>query len=163
MSSLAIAKNTVASVHYRGTLTRNGEEFDNSEGREPLTFLVGHRQMIPGFEAALIGKVAGDKLKVDLAPEDAYGERDSEAVQEVPLAQLPDGIKVGDRLAAQAPNGQVIPLSVTAVNEETATLDMNHELAGETLTFEIEVIEVREASAEEVTHGRVHNPGGHQH
>ena len=77
MSSLAITENTVASVHYRGTLTRNGEEFDNSEGREPLTFLVGHRQMIPGFEAALIGKVAGDKLKVDLAPEDAYGERDS--------------------------------------------------------------------------------------
>ena len=155
MSVLVIAENTVTSVHYRGTLTRNGEEFDNSEGREPLTFLVGHQQMIPGFETALIGKVAGDKVTVDLVPADAYGERDPQAVQEVPLSQLPDGVKVGDRLAAQAPTGEVIPLSVTAISDEYATLDMNHELAGESLTFNIEVIEVREASAEEVANSQV--------
>ena len=163
MSTIAIAENTVASVHYRGTLTKNGEEFDNSEGREPLTFLVGHRQMIPGFEAALMGKVAGDKVNVNLSPEDAYGERDDSAVQIVPLTQLPDGIKVGDRLAAQTPDGHMIPLSVTEVNDESATLDMNHELAGEALTFDIEVIEVRQASEEEIAHGHVHGPGGHHH
>ena len=163
MSNIIIVENTVTSVHYRGTLTRNGDEFDNSEGRDPLTFLVGHRQMIPGFEAALIGKVAGDKVKFELTPEQAYGEKDPEAIQVVPLSQLPEGLKAGDKLAAQAPNGQVIPLSVTEVNEDTATLDMNHELAGESLTFEVEVIEVREATTEEIAHGHVHGRGGHDH
>jgi FKBP-type peptidyl-prolyl cis-trans isomerase SlyD len=163
MSDIAIKENTVASVHYRGTLTKNGEEFDNSEGREPLTFMVGFRQMIPGFEAALMGKTAGEKVKFDLTAEQAYGERDSEAVQVVPLDQLPDGVKVGDQLAAETPDGHVIPLSVTSVSEESATLDMNHELAGEGLTFEVEVIEVREATEEEVSHGHVHGPGGHHH
>ncbi len=163
MSTTKIEQNTVATVHYRGTLTESGNEFDNSYDREPLSFLVGFGQMIPGFEAALIGKSVDDAVTFELAPEDAYGQRDPDAVQEVPLSQLPDQIKPGDRLAAQAPDGNVIPLTVTAINEETATLDMNHELAGETLTFEVKVIEVRAATEEELSHGHVHGPGGHQH
>ena len=163
MSDITIKENTVVSVHYRGTLTKNGEEFDNSDGKDPLTFMVGFRQMIPGFEAALMGKTAGDHVKFDLTSDQAYGERDPEAVQVVPLEQLPDGVKAGDQLAAQTPDGHVIPLSVTNVSEESATLDMNHELAGEDLTFEVEVIEVREATEEEVSHGHVHGPGGHDH
>jgi FKBP-type peptidyl-prolyl cis-trans isomerase SlyD len=163
MSDITIKENTVVLVHYRGTLTKNGEEFDNSDGKDPLTFMVGFRQMIPGFEAALMGKTAGDHVKFDLTSDQAYGERDPEAVQVVPLEQLPDGVKAGDQLAAQTPDGHVIPLSVTNVSEESATLDMNHELAGEDLTFEVEVIEVREATEEEVSHGHVHGPGGHDH
>lgn len=163
MSAKTIENNTVATVHYRGTLTKNGEEFDNSHGDEPLAFLVGHHQMIPGFEAALIGKTLGDSVKFDLSPEEAYGERDPEMVQEIPLSQLPEGVKVGDQLAAQTPDGHMIPLTVSAVGEESATLDMNHQLAGETLTFEVEVLGIREATAEELAHGHVHGPGGHHH
>jgi FKBP-type peptidyl-prolyl cis-trans isomerase SlyD len=160
---MKIEKNTVASVHYRGTLTRNGEEFDNSAGGDPLSFLVGHGQMIPGFEAALIGKSAGDEVKFDLTADEAYGERDPDAVQEVPLSQLPEGISAGDQLAAQTPSGHVIPLVVAEVGDESAMLDMNHELAGEALTFEVSVIEVRAATEEELSHGHAHGPDGHHH
>lgn len=160
---MKIKENTVASVRYRGTLTRNGEEFDSNLEGDPLTFLVGHGQMIPGFEAALLEKSAGDEVKFDLTPDQAYGEHDPEGVQEVPLSQLPEGISVGDQLAAQTPSGHVIPLSVVAINEEAATLDMNHRLAGEALTFEVSVVEVREATSEELAHGHAHGPGGHHH
>lgn len=163
MSAVTIQENTVASVHYRGTLTQGGEEFDNSEGRDPLVFLVGHGQMIPGFEAALMGKSAGDQVKFDLNPEDAYGEHNPEGIQEVPLSQLPDGLEVGAQLAAETPDGHIIPLTVTAIGEESATLDMNHELAGKHLTFEVTVVEVRPATEEEMAHGHVHGPGGHHH
>ena len=153
MNAIVNKENTVVSVHYRGTLTKNGEEFDNSAGREPLTFLTGFRQMIPGFEAELIGKSAGDKCTFTLSPDQAYGKRDPNAVQVVPLDQLPDGVEVGDQLALQTPDGQVIPLLVSEKNEDSATLDMNHELAGESLTFEVEIIKVREASEEELSQG----------
>lgn len=153
MSEVLIKENTVVSVHYRGTLTSNGEEFDSSENRDPLTFLVGFQQMIPGFEAALIGKTAGEKVEFNLTPDQAYGEHDPQAVQMVPLAQLPNGVKIGDQLALQTPEGQVIPLRITAMTQDTATLDMNHKLAGEGLTFAVEVLSVREASSEELEKG----------
>ena len=153
MSEIKIKENTVVSVHYRGTLTKNGEEFDNSGDREPLTFIVGFQQMIPGFEAALMGKSTGEKVEFDLAPDQAYGEYDPEMVKEVPSDQLPNGVQVGHQLALQTPDGQTIPLQVTAMTDDTATLDMNHKLAGEGLTFAVEVISVREASDEEITEG----------
>ena len=145
---MIIQENTIASVHYRGTLTRNGEEFDSSAESDPFTFLVGHGQVIPGFEAALLGKEVGDEVKLDLTAEEAYGPHDPEAVQDVPLSQLPDGIGAGDQLEAETPDGHLIPLIVIAVGEHNATLDMNHALAGEALTFEIQVVGVREVSEE---------------
>ena len=153
MSDIRIKANTVVSVHYRGTLTRNGEEFDNSENREPLSFIVGFKQMIPGFEAALIGKSTGEKVEFDLTPDQAYGEHDPQMVKEVPANQLPSGVQVGHQLALQTPDGQAIPLRVTALTDDTATLDMNHKLAGEKLTFAVEIISVRAASDEEITEG----------
>ena len=158
-----IEKDTVATVHYRGTLTGTDSEFDSSFGKEPLSFLVGHRQMIPGFEAALMGKVAGDKVTFDIPCVEAYGEYDEEARQELPSSQMPEGVKVGDRLAAQTEAGHVIPVRVIELNDDIVTLDFNHELAGEDLTFEVEVIEVRAASEEELSHGHAHGPGGHHH
>ena len=160
---MIIKKDTVASVHYRGTLTRNGMEFDSSAGGEPLTFLVGHRQMIPGFEAALMDKAAGDEVKFDLTPDEAYGEHNPDMIQEVPLSELPEELEVGVQLAAETPDGHVIPLTVTEIGDETAKLDMNHELAGEALTFEVTVVDVRAATPEETQHGHVHGPGGHDH
>ena len=88
MTELTVSKNTVASVHYTGTLPDNGEVFDSSEGREPLTFLVGHKQMIPGFEAELMGAKVGDKKTFTLSPDKAYGPRDDAALLQIPRAQF---------------------------------------------------------------------------
>ena len=153
MDNLVVKNHTVVSVHYRGTITNTGELFDQSEGRDPLEFIVGFQQMIPGFESALMGKSAGDQFTFNLSPEQAYGEHNPQGVKVLPLSQLPDGVEVGQRLALRTPQGQVIPLLVTEKTEETATLDMNHELAGKALTFEVKIIQLREASAEEISQG----------
>ena len=153
MSVLIKKENSVVSVHYRGTLAKNGEEFDNSAGREPLTCLTGAQQMIKGFETALIGKGAGEKCTFTLTPDQAYGEHDPRGIQIVPVDQMPEGAKVGDTLALQSPDGQVIPIRVIDKDEENVTLDMNHQLAGESLIFEVEILQVREANDEERNHG----------
>ena len=160
--SAEIQKDMVAVVDYRGTLTESGEVFDSSEGNEPLTFLVGHDQMIPGFEKALLEHKIGDSVSFDLSVEDAYGPHDPDGIKSLPLDQLPEGIEVGDQLAAETPNG-LIPLRVTAVDDATVTIDLNHELAGKALTFEVTVVEIRPATTEELEHGHVHGPGGHVH
>ncbi len=154
-----IEKNTVATVHYTGTLPENGETFDSSIDRDPLTFLVGHKQMIPGFERELMGKTVGDKVEFTLSAEEAYGEHNPDAIQEVGLEMFGEITpEVGMIL-----NSDMGPFNVTEVGDKTATVDFNHALAGKSLTFNIEVIEVRAASEEEVTHGHVHGPGGHNH
>lgn len=164
-----VAENTVASVHYTGTLPESGEVFDSSEGRDPLTFLVGHRQMIPGFEANLMGAAVGERREFTLTAEEAYGERDDEAVLQIPrdnFAQLEqeDGaaLEIGMQLVAQMPHGPA-PFTITELTEETVTADFNHALAGQSLTFSVEVVELREASEEEIAHGHAHGPGGHHH
>lgn len=154
-----IENNTVARVHYTGTLPDTGEVFDSSEGREPLTFLVGHRQMIPGFERELMGKELGEKVEFTLSPEDAYGEHNPDAVQKVPLDMF-GNIKpeVGTTLMSD-----MGPFRVTEVGDELITVDFNHALAGKSLTFNVEVVEVRDATEEEISHGHAHGPGGVQH
>jgi FKBP-type peptidyl-prolyl cis-trans isomerase SlyD len=164
-----VAENIVASVHYTGTLPESGEVFDSSEGRDPLTFLVGHRQMIPGFEANLMGATVGERREFTLAAEEAYGERDDEAVLQIPrdnFAQLEqeDGaaLEIGMQLVAQMPHGPA-PFTITELTDETVTADFNHALAGQSLTFSVEVVELRAASEEEIAHGHAHGPGGHHH
>ena len=164
-----VAENTVASVHYTGTLPDSGEVFDSSEGRDPLTFLVGHRQMIPGFESNLMGAKVGERREFTLEPADAYGERDNEAVLQLPreqFAQLEQeggaSLEAGMQLVAQMPHGPA-PFLITEVTEETVTADFNHALAGKSLTFSVEVVELRAASDEEIAHGHVHGPGGYDH
>ena len=154
-----IENNKVVRVHYTGTLPDTGEVFDSSEGREALTFLVGHRQMIPGFERELMGKELGEKVEFTLSPEDAYGEHNPDAVQKVPLDMF-GNIKpeVGTTLMSD-----MGPFRVTEVGEELITVDFNHALAGKSLTFNVEVVEVRDATEEEISHGHAHGPGGVQH
>ena len=160
---MEIAENTVAGVHYRGLLTGTDEEFDNNIGDEALVFLVGHRQMIPGFEANLMGKSAGDKVTFELTPDEAYGQRDEAAVIQIPKEQFGDlEIEAGMVLVADIGGGPA-PFTVTEVGEDNATCDFNHALAGKSLTFEVEVAEVREATEEELAHGHAHGPGGHHH
>lgn len=156
MTLSTIAKDVVASVHYRGTLTDTGEEFDSSHGGDPLSYLVGAGQMIPGFEQALMGASTGDKKTFNLEAEDAYGPKDPEGVQQVPRDQFPEEIEIGMVFGAEMPDGNNIPIRVVNANDEFITVDFNHQLAGQRLTFEVEVISVRVASDEEKEHGHAH-------
>jgi len=154
-----IAENTVASVHYTGTLPDSGEVFDSSEGRDPLTFLVGHKQMIPGFEEEMMGAKVGERRTFTLEPERAYGQRMEDAVQNIEREQFGDITpEVGMMLMSD-----IGPFTVTAVDEKLVEVDFNHQLAGESLEFSVEVVEIRAATEEELAHGPAHGPGGHHH
>lgn len=131
------------SFHYTGTLA-DGSMFDSSTGRDPLTFQMGAGQIIVGLEAALEGMAVGETKTVTIPADQAYGPRHEEAVQDVPRDMIPDHIplELGTALQMQTPNGSMIPVTVTAVNDTTITLDANHPLAGQALTFAVEVVEI---------------------
>lgn len=154
-----VEKDAVASVHYTGTLPESGEVFDSSEGRDPLTFLVGHQQMIPGFEEELMGAEKGERRTFTLEPERAYGEKIAEAVQQIPAEMFGD-ITPEPGMTLMSDVG---PFNVVSVEGDTVTVDFNHKLAGESLQFSVEVVDVRNATEEELAHGHAHGPGGHQH
>lgn len=154
-----IEKDAVASVHYTGTLPESGEVFDSSEGRDPLTFLVGHKQMIPGFEEELMGAEKGERRTFTLDPERAYGEKIPEAIQQIPSEMFGD-ITPEPGMTLMSDVG---PFNVVSVEGDTVTVDFNHKLAGETLQFSVEVVDVRAATEEEIAHGHAHGPGGHNH
>jgi peptidylprolyl isomerase len=125
-------------VHYRGTLD-NGQEFDSSAGRDPLGFTVGTGQMIAGFDAAVHGLAVGDTVTVRIESAEAYGDQRDDLIFEVPIEEAPGGVSVGDGL--QLSNGA--RAVVTEVTETTVTIDANHRLAGEALTFEIEMVSIK--------------------
>ena len=133
-------------IHYKGTL-KDGTVFDSSEGREPLEFTVGSGQIIPGLDAAMPGMSTGDKKTVQIPVDQAYGPRNDEAKQDVPREQIPAEIPLepGLQLQMQTPQGQVVPVTVVAVGEDTVTLDANHPLAGKDLPFEVTMVEVKAA------------------
>ena len=133
---------TVA-IHYTGTLL-DGTTFDSSEGRDPLEFVVGSGQIIPGLDVALPGMAVGDKKTVDIACADAYGPLNPEMRQSVPREGIPDDIplEVGTQLQMQTPTGQPLPVMVVEVSEATVTLDANHPLAGKDLRFDIELMRI---------------------
>ena len=134
------------SIHYTGTLT-NGTVFDSSTGRDPLAFTIGSGQIIPGLDKSLPGMKVGDKKKVTIAPGDAYGDHHPDGVIEAPRKEMPEGLipEVGLQLEMRNPDGQAMPVTITAVTDETVTLDANHRLAGETLIFDFELIAIDEA------------------
>lgn len=134
-------------VHYTGKLTDDGTVFDSSREREPLEFTLGDGKLIPGFEKAVIGMEEGDSTTVELDSEDAYGERREDLELEVSKSDLPDNIdpQVGMQLQMQQQeNGQAVPVQITAVEDDYVKLDANHPLAGKDLTFDIELIELKD-------------------
>jgi FKBP-type peptidyl-prolyl cis-trans isomerase SlyD len=160
---MQIADRCVASFHY--TLTNDqGEVLDSSSGREPLAYLHGAGNIVPGLEKAMAGRAVGDKFAVDVAPEEGYGVHDANLVQTVPKSAFRGAgeLKPGMQFRADSNRG---PMSVviTAVGKDQVTVDGNHPLAGTRLHFAVEVTEVRQASGEELTHGHVHGAGGHHH
>jgi FKBP-type peptidyl-prolyl cis-trans isomerase SlyD len=160
---MQIAKDKVVSFDY--TLTdQTGEVIDSSDGSEPLAYVHGAGSIIPGLESALEGKNPGDKFQVSIAPERAYGERDDDLLQVYPREVLKgvDDIEVGMQFQAQTDQGMQV-FTVVAVEGDDITLDGNHPLAGVTLNFDVTVVDVREATSEELAHGHVHDAHSHGH
>jgi FKBP-type peptidyl-prolyl cis-trans isomerase SlyD len=160
---MKIAQHKVVSLHY--TLRNDGgDTIDSSAVGEPLAYVHGTGSLLPGLETALEGRAAGDKLSVRLAANEAYGERDAGLVQSVPRKALATigKIKVGTRFHANVGGGTRV-MTITAVAKDNVTIDGNHPLAGQNLNFDVEVLSVRDATAEELAHGHVHGPGGHGH
>lgn len=156
---MVISKNKVAAIHY--TLSNaTGQVLDSSDGRDPLYYLHGNQNLIPGMEEGLEGKVIGDKFKITVTPEKGYGLYREDLLQKVDLAVFGDQ-KVEPGMEFQDNHRQTFV--VKKVSGQTVTLDGNHPLAGQELHFEVEVTEVRLATREEIEHGHVHGPGGHQH
>lgn len=156
---MQISKNKVASIHY--TLRDNqGTVIDSSSGREPLNYLHGAGNLIIGMEEGLEGKSKGDKLKLKIEPSKGYGEKDSTLIQKVPRSAFGgQDVKTGMRFSTN--NGGVV--TVTNVGLDAITVDGNHPLAGVELNFDVEIMDVRNATEEEISHGHVHGPGGHHH
>ena len=160
---LTIQKNHVVSFDY--TLkSDDGTLIDTSNGRDPLTYLHGAGALIPGMEKALEGKSEGEDFKVTIPPAEAYGDRNENLLHKVDrkeLAHLPD-LALGMELEVKA-DGAPLIMTIVELNDEFVVLDGNHPLAGQTLNFDIQVKTIREATAEEISHGHVHGPGGHHH
>ncbi len=160
---MKIEKNTVASLAYQLTI-EDGVVVDQSTVDAPLDYLHGHNNLITGLERELEGKVAGDQFTVTIAPEDAYGEHNEDLVQRVPadVFQGVDELEVGMRFLADTDQGP-IPVEITEVDGDEVVVDGNHMLAGQSLTFTVEVVAVRAATEDEIAHGHIHQAGGCGH
>ncbi|MFL5354893.1 peptidylprolyl isomerase [Archangium sp.] len=160
---MQIANDSVVSIEYRLHLG-DGKTIDESDPGEPLVYLHGHEQIVPGLEKALEGKKVGESLKVTVTPEDGYGEYDPDGVEEVPREDFPPDMELeaGGIVSATDEEGDEVDFLVKEVRPKTVVVDFNHPLAGKTLHFEVTVREVRAATKEELEHGHAHGPG-HEH
>ncbi|MFQ5487165.1 MAG: peptidylprolyl isomerase [Gammaproteobacteria bacterium] len=160
---MQIANNKVVTIDY--VLTDDeGNVIDRSEGGQ-FAYLHGANNIIPGLENALTGKGKSESFTVTIAPEEGYGQRDDSLTQVVSRSafESPDDIAVGRQFHAQSPDGQPLVITVIAVSEEEVTIDGNHPLAGANLNFNIDIVDIRDATEEELGHGHVHGPEGHDH
>jgi FKBP-type peptidyl-prolyl cis-trans isomerase SlyD len=160
---MKVAQDSVVSFHYV-LKDESGSIIDQSHG-EPMAYLHGHGQIVPGLERELLGRNAGDKLQVRVSPAEGYGEHDAARTQQVPRAafsSIPD-LRAGMSLQARTQTGGHTTVTVKEIGPEFVTVDGNHALAGKALFFDIEIAEVRSATEEELTHRHVHGPGGHHH
>lgn len=160
---MQIANDKVVTINY--ILRNDDKEILDSAQEGDFAYLHGAENIIAGLEQALDGKSVNDELTVSIAPAEAYGERNPEMTQVVPKEMFgaEGDIEVGQQFQAASPDGQEIVVTVVAIDDENITVDGNHPLAGVTLHFEVKVIDVRDASAEELEHGHVHGPDGHHH
>ncbi len=156
---MQIAKDSVVSIDYRLHLG-DGKVIDESDPGDPLVYLHGYEEIVPGLENALEGKKAGETLKVQVSPEDGYGEYDPDGVEEVPREDFPPDMELeaGGIVTATDEEGDDVDFLVKEVRPKTVVVDFNHPLAGKTLHFEVTVREVRAATPEELEHGHAHGP-----
>lgn len=160
---MELGKHKVGTLNYKLT-DDDGNQLDESTDAS-FTYLHGENNIIPGLEQALEGKQSGDKLNVEVAPEDAYGERNDELVQTVPVNMFPEDadIREGMQFHAQSSNGEPMIITINSVDGDNIVIDGNHPMAGMKLNFDVEVIDVREATHTEIEHGHVHNGDEHDH
>ena len=152
----------VVTMHY--TLTDDsGTVLDSSAGHTPMNYLHGHGNIVPGLEKVLEGAVAGFKTKVTVPAAEGYGEIDPAAVFEAPREHFPDDMDLAPGRLVSSGDGHGSPLTVVEVTDSVVVLDGNHPLAGKTLHFEVEILDVRVATREEMTHGHSHSGDGHHH
>jgi FKBP-type peptidyl-prolyl cis-trans isomerase SlyD len=157
---MKITKDSVVSIDFRLHLG-DGEAVDESEPGEPLVYLQGHEEIVPGLEKALEGKSKGDTLQVTVTPDEGYGAYDPDGLEEVPRSEFPEGLELqaGGILSATDPDGDEVDFFIKEVKGDTVLVDFNHPLAGKTLHFDVTVRDVRSATAEELEHGHAHAPG----
>lgn len=157
-----VADDLVVSIEY--TLTVDGEVIDSSEDEGPLDYLHGHSNIIPGLEKELTGMQVGESKKVKVLPAEGYGELDEDSILEVPLDEFPEDVPLepGIELEITDDEGDMMFAEIIEIGDDTVTLDTNHPLAGKTLHFDISIVGLRAASAEEIDHGHVHF-GDHDH
>lgn len=160
---MAITKDVVATISFK-VLSEDGVLVDEVTKDEALDYLHGHKNLIPGLENALEGKNVGDKFSITVLPKDAYGEFQDGLVQRVPAEVFGDldELEVGMRFIAETDIGE-LPVEITAIEDDEVVVDGNHLLAGQTLNFEVEVLELRPATAEEIAHGHIHGEEGCGH
>ena len=159
-----IKKDSVVSLSYI-LKNENGEELDRSDNVNPLAYMHGHGQIVPGLENVLEGLAVGDKKEVTVTPQEGYGEVQPELKMKVGRDKFPADMNIerGMQFSSKMEDGREIPFTVQTIEGDDVLLDGNHPLAGETLHFSVEVVEVRSATAEELQHGHVHGAGGHHH
>ena len=159
-----MATQRVIAFHYT-VQDEDGEELDSSRGDEPLYVLEGAQQIVPGLERALVGMKVGEQRTVALKAAEAYGDHDPDLVMRVEKTQFPEGTSfdVGDQFAAEEEDGHEHMFTVVGVENDTLLVDGNHPLAGRDLVFDVEVIEIRPATKDELAHGHAHGPGSHGH
>lgn len=160
---MTIQENKVVSFHYKLT-SQDGEQIESSRDRQPMTYLHGAGNIIPGLEKAMSGKAVGDEFQVTVEAAEAYGERSEDKLQRIPAKHFKNlkRLMPGQIVALQTQQGQV-QVTVVKIGRFNVDVDANHPLAGQALTFDVEVTEIRDASEEENTHGHVHGPGGVEH
>ena len=160
---MQIADDLAVLIHYK-VANAEGDVLDSSDGDEPLAYIHGQGDLVSGLEQALIGKSAGDRVQVIVAPAQGYGEHEASKVQTVPRDAFEGeaNLQPGMRFQAETDDGDVM-VTVTHVGDDEVTVDANHPLAGQTLHFDVEVVSVRECTAEEREHGHIHGAGGHHH
>lgn len=164
MTDTTIGDGKVVTLDF--TLTDDdGDELDTTAGDVPLAYLHGADNLVPGLERALLGKKVGDKLTVDLTPDEGYGDRDAPGPEPVPREAFPDDVELaeGAELVVEAENGDAVPAWVVDVSEDEVLIDFNHPLAGMNLHFDLEVVAIRDATEEELRHGHPHGPDGYEH
>lgn len=160
---MTIEKHKAVTIHY--TLKdKDGAVVDSSDGRDPLAYIHGIGNIVVGLEEALEGKAKGDKLDVEVPPSKGYGERVEDLVKSAPKDQFKElePIQVGTAFHINTPQGPM-PATISDIVDDVVFFDLNHPLADKTLYFSVEIMDVRDATSEELDHGHVHGPGGHQH
>ena len=159
---MKIEKDRVVRFHY-AVAVRDGGDVESSEGREPLAILAGHGNIIPGLEQAMDGHEAGDSFEVDVPAAEAYGEKREGMTQRVPKKHFRDARLVPGMQVMLNTNFGPRPVTIEKVGMSVVDVDLNHPMAGQDLHFDVEIVDVREATPEELEHGHVHGEGGHQH